>query len=344
MEPAVSVAPAPPLFSWRSLVREYRDHLSIWFVYLSAIGLLHATLANFPEQEFAKVGISRPLFIATTPFPLIWFVAYFVLRIRNSRRIRSAWQAYLALGALAVGVPAAIALFHKPHPLDHDQLVGLFEITQLLWVGLFVGHILLSRGWQALVTFFGVTFAYGLMLENTGIVMGYFFEPSFKIYLWFLPAPLCTMLGWCLVLYIVISLTERFTEWVPWLAEGLWRRVVLATTIALCLDAQLDPLASMSGVFWRWNELLPRAFFGVPIINFAAWFGAIFAYSIFVFRVLDRDDWSPGRKNWELFLRVPLSCLLGGALCFTVMAVVEGGFDGPTFQIFQAFGDRLLPY
>ena len=51
----------------------------------------------------------------------------------------------------------------------------------------------------ALATFFGVTFVYGLMLENGGIVMRFFYEPSFRLYLGPLPAPLCTMLGWCVV-------------------------------------------------------------------------------------------------------------------------------------------------
>lgn len=344
MEPAVKVRPEPPIFSLRSLVREYREHLPIWFVYLSAIGLLHAALANFPEHGFAKVGIPREHFVATLPFPLIWFAAYFVLRIRNSKRLRKPWKAYVALAGMVVGVPALVACGYKPYPINHDDLTILFEVVQFSWVALFVVQIVSTKGWHTLLLFFGVTFVYGLLLENTGIVMRYFYEPSFTIYLWFFPAPLCTMLGWCLVFYIVTSVTERLTEWVPWLAEGLWRRVAVATTLALCMDAQLDPLASMSGVFWRWNELLPPAFFGVPVINFAAWFGAISAFSFFVFRVLDRSDWSPGRKNWELFLRVPLASVVAGALCFAVMTLVEGGFDGPSYQIMREFGHRLLPY
>jgi len=344
MEPAVKVRSEPPLFSLRSLAREFREHLPVWFVYLSAIGLLHAALANFPEQGFTNVGIPREHFIATLPFPMIWFTAYFVLRIRNSSRIRNPWKAYLVLAAMVVGLPVLIAFGYQSHPLGHDQLASLFELTQFTWVALFVIQIVITRGWQVLLMFFGVTFVYGLMLENTGILMRYFYEPSFSIYLWFFPAPLCTMLGWCLVFYIVVSITQRITEWVPWLAEGLWRRVAVATTLALCMDAQLDPLASMSGVFWRWNELLPPAFFGVPFINFAAWFGAISAFSFFVFRTLDRSDWSPGRKNWELFLRVPLASVIAGTLCFAVMTLAEGGFDGPSFHIMREFGHRLLPY
>ena len=346
MKAEVEVPPPPSLLSGRSLIREFHDHLPIWFVYLSAIGLLHAAFANFPDQGFHDVGIARQQFVATTPFPLIWFTAYFVLRIRRSRRIQNPWKAYLALAGAVVGVPLLIIFGYRSHPLSHEQLTILFELTQFTWVALFVAQIALTRGWPALLMFFGVTFVYGLMLENTGIVMHFFYEPSFHTYLGFLPAPLCTMLGWSLVFYIVISITEQLAQWVPWLAKpgAVWRRVAVASALALSLDAQLDPLASMSGVFWRWNELLPQAFFGVPAINFAAWFGAIAAFSFFVFRIRDRDDWNPYRQNWELFLRVPLACAVAGGICFAIMTVVEGGFHGPSFQILRAFGHRLLPY
>ena len=344
MKAEVEVPPPPALISWRSLIQEFHDHLPIWFVYFSAIGLLHAAFANFPDQGFDEVGIAREGFVATTPFPLFWFTLYFVLRIRRSHRIAKPWKAYLALAAAVVVVPLAIIFLHQDHPLSHDQLTVVFELTQFTWVALFVAQIVLNRGWHALMLFFGVTFVYGLMLENTGIVMHFFYEPSFRIYLGFLPAPLCTMLGWSLVFYIVISITEQLGQWLPQLVSSIWRRVGVATTLALCLDAQLDPLASMSGVFWRWNEILPQAFFGVPFVNFAAWFGAIASFSYFVFRVGDRADWSPRQKNWELFLRVPLACAIAGSLCFAIMTIAEGGFDGPSYQVLYAFGHRLLPY
>jgi hypothetical protein len=205
-------------------------------------------------------------------------------------------------------------------------------------------HLLLSRGRPALVLFFGAAFVFGLMLENAGIVFNFFSEPSFRIYLWFLPAPLCTMLGWSLAFTVVISVIDRLGEWLAWLApsKSVWPRVGAATAMALCLDAQLDPLASLSGVLWRWNDLLPPAFFGVPVINFAAWFGAVSVFSYFVFKVRGREDWSPGRKNRELFLRVPLACVLAWAVCFALMAVAEGGFRGPSFRVLGAFLERLL--
>lgn len=327
---------------FRVLAREFREHLPIWFAYCSAIGLLHAALANYPETGFQRLGIPREDFVPTTAFPLAWFTFYFILRIRNLTQPKHRLIAYLGLALGVIGVPISIRYLYVPYPLSHEQLVMLFEATQLLWVGLFVAQILVSKGWHSLTLFFVVTFIYGLMLENTGIIMRFFFEPSFTIYLGPLPAPLCTMLGWSLVLYIVVSVTEKLTTWLPALRSGIWPRVAVASAFALSLDAQLDPLASMSGVFWHWNDLLPPAFLGVPFINFAAWLSAVSVYSYFVFRIGDRKDWTPGRKNWEVFLRVPLASLVAGMLCFAIIAVFSRGLDGPEFQILISFVNRLV--
>ena len=334
----------PPILSWRGAGREFVRYLPIWFVYLSGVGLLNASLANFPETGFAALGLSRAAFAPTVAFPLAWVALFFGLRIRRSTRLAAPWKAWTALAVLVIGVPLAIVFGHREHPLTHVQLTVLFELSQFLWVVLLATQVVLSRGWHALVLFFGVTFIYGLMLENTGIVMHYFFEPSFRVYLGPLPAPLCTMLGWCVVFYVTIAVVQQLAEWVPWLKVTIWRRAVATTLLALSLDAQLDPLASMSGVFWRWNDLLPPAFLGVPIINYAAWFGAFLPYSWFVYAWLDRTDLTGPQRNWQLFLRVSWASLLGGFICFGLMALIEGGFDGPTFQILQQFSARLMPY
>lgn len=337
--------PRPRVLSLAKALAEYRDHLPIWFVYIQAIGLLHALLANYPAVEFARLGIPRMAFLPTLLFSMSWFAGYMVLRIRRSETLESRrWQGYLGVALLAVGVPLLIAASYRPYPLSHTQLTFLYEWSQFIWVGLFVGQIAWKRGWGALVTFFGVTFVYGLLLENAGIVMRFFYEPSFRFYLGPLPAPMCTMLGWCVVFYIMFAITEQLADWVPRLLKSAGAKALTATAMALCLDAQLDPLASMSGVFWRWNELLPGAFLGVPLINFAAWFGAFLPFSYFLFRLRDREDLTVHQMNWELFLRVPLSCVLGGVLCFSVMAMWEGGFDGPSFQILGQFFSGLLPY
>jgi len=341
---AAPVATGPRVLSWDSVKLEFREHLPIWFVYCSAIGLLHAALANYPAVGFEALGIPRWYFIPTLAFPMIIFSGYMAIRIHRSTRLRARWAAWLALGVMTAVIPAVVVFGHRPYPLSHGTLTVLYEGSQFFWVALFVAQILWKRGRWALLMFFGVTFVYGLVLENTGIAMHFFYEPSFHVYLGPLPAPLCTMLGWSLVFYLVIALTQRFASWWTWLKPRPWAKALLATAMALFLDAQLDPLASMSGVFWSWNEALAPAFLGVPAINFAAWTGAFLPFSWMLFRILDRDDLSPAQQNWELFLRVPLAACFGGLICFGIMAIAEGGLDGPTFQILADFQARILPY
>ncbi len=333
----------PNIVSAAGLKDEFLRFMPVWFIFLSAVGLLHAALANFPQDGFSALGLSRMDFVPTIAFPMAWFVFFFVLRVRRSGRLDNRWKAYAALAGLAVGFPLLVTLLHRPHPLSHDALTTLFEGTQFFWVLIFVAHVVLTRGWHGFLMFFGVTFLYGLILENTGIIMGFFSEPSFRLYLGPLPAPLCTMLGWSLVFYITIVLVEQLAEWIPWLKVNAWRRAVVTTALALSMDAQLDPLASMSGVFWQWNETLPALLLGVPVLNYAAWFGAFLPFSYFVFALQDRDDLTPQRRNWELFLRVAWASVLGGTLCFGVMAIVEGGFDGPSYKILLDFAHHLLP-
>ena len=336
------VEQALPLYSQRSLVREFDQYVPFWFIYLEAMGLLHLGLANFPDSGFAAMGIPRFYFAAMLLFPLAWLSLFLVLRLYRSSRLRPMPQTWAALAGFLLGVPALIVACHQRTVLDHNQLTAVFEASQFFWVAILAVQIVRTRGWHSLGMFFGVTFIYGLILENAGIYMGFFFEPSFRLYLGPLPAPLCTMIGWCVVFYVTVAVVQQLAAWVPWLGKTAWRRALATTMLALSLDAQLDPLASMSGVFWRWNELLPPVLLGVPVINYAAWFGAFLPYSYFVYKTLDRDDWSPKQKNLQLLLRVPLAAGLGGAICFTLMAVAEGGISGPTFIILEQFVRGIL--
>jgi hypothetical protein len=337
-------SPSPRLLSRQGIAREFRMHFPAWLVYITSVGMLHATLANVPEQLFLEAGIPRRAFAVTAFFPLAWFSLYFVLRIRRSKRTAKRWPAYLALAGLVLGVPLLVFFFYLPYPFTRAQMRALHESSAFLWTALLMIHVLAARGRQALAMLFGVGFVFGVLLENTGIIMGFFSEPGYFLYAWPLPAPLCTMASWSLVLAVVISVVDRLGEWLPWLSpsRGTWPRAAAATAMALCLDAQIDPLASLGGLFWRWNELLKPVFFGVPLVNFAAWFGAISVFSWFIYRARGHRDWGPGRRNRELLLRVPLACFLAWAVCFAVMAAAEGGFSGPSFHVLRSFVGRLL--
>lgn len=345
---------AAPALQWNALVSrravltEIWDHLPIWFFYLEAVGLLSFLAANVPRSEFERVGLPIAPFAWTVAFPLFWVLAYYALRVRGSTRLAVyGARKYLVLVAF-VALPAFIWLLYAAAPflrfeLEMRQLTRFFEAMQLAWIAVFMVHVALKRGAPGLATFFGVAWLYGLVLENGGILMGYFFEPGYGLYLGSLPAPFATMMGWCLAIYACTEIAGALRSHVPF-GETTLGAALLTTALALSLDAQLDPLASLSGVFWRWNELLPRWFLSVPFVNYLAWFCAFLPFSYAWFSIADRTELGSWTKARRLLVAIPNVCVVAALLFFGIAAIVEGGFSGPTYRILGETFSKIRPY
>lgn len=332
-----------------NLLQEIWTYLPIWFVYLQTVTILNFIMANVPPAQILATGYSRHLFAATAIPPLIWFYAYYRKRLNLSQRDIDKQRVHRWLVAVGFGIPLAIWLLYTIFPflraeLHADWIRRLFEFMQLIWVAVFMLHILYHGGVNRFVTFFLVAWFYGLLLENSGIILGYFYEPDYLFYLGRLPAPFATMMGWCLVFYCCIWITNYFRSHSPRLRQSVFASALFTTLIALSLDAQIDPLASLSHYFWQWNELLPDWWLNVPFCNYAAWFGAFMAFSLIYFGLFDRDDLNVWQKNTKLFIYTPMICILAGVLWAVLMVIYEGGFDGPTFQIMNHFIDKIVPY
>lgn len=341
--------PQLQLFSRDEIKKEVWRALPIWFFFIEAIGVLHFEVANVSPEQYSAVGHTVFGFALTAIFPLFWVLAYYYVRISESKRVENKSMLYLVIPAGFIALPVLIYLFYKAVPafqltLSESTMRFMFEYMQLFWIILFVVHGFKSRGIHRFITFYCVALVYGLILENSGIAFEYFYEKDYQFYLWRLPAPFATMMGWCLVFYCCTWVTEFFRERWAWLRQTPLRSALFATAIALSLDAQLDPLASLSGVFWKWNELLPPWFLGVPFCNYAAWFGAFMPFSWAYFYIIERGDLNEWQKNWKLFVHIPLIALAAGVIWLVLMTLYEGGFDGPTYQILSAFLDRLFPY
>jgi Carotenoid biosynthesis protein len=337
------------IFSKEEIKRELWRALPIWFFYLEGIGLLHFMMANVDPAQYHRLGYTSAPFAATVVFPLFWVVSYYLIRIRKSVRIQDRPYYMMIVPSLLVAPAVLIYLWYSLFPgfrmiLSDSTLRLLFEYMQLFWIGAFLVHAFVHRGMHKFVTFYVVGFVYGLLLENTGIYMGYFFEADYRHYLGPLPAPFATMMGWCLVFYCCIWVAEYVREHVPWFAKSPLRAAFLTTAVAISLDIQLDPLASLSGVFWQWNTKLPEWFLSVPFCNYAAWFGAFLPFSWAYFYLLERKDLNELQKNWKLFVHVPLIAGIAGGIWLLLMTIFEGGFSGPTWQIIGEFFAHLAPY
>ena len=322
------------LLTPRNIAAEIWRNLPIWFVLLQAIGLINIYMTNVEDEIYRQVGIPRGHFGLLILPAVCWFIMYYRVRMRLSERPfnRAKMTWYLLLTAL--GLPLFIWLLYTllpglRFPLSAQTLKVMFEYSNLGWAAVIILHTLVFQGFPRFVTFFGVAFLYGMMLENAGIYFGFFAEPGYRIYLPYFssgpgfPAPLATMVGWCIVFTCCLWVVEFFRERTPVLKNSALLSSLLTTILALSMDGQLDPLASFPGFWWHWNELLPPWWYGVPFCNYAAWFGAFFAFSYIYFRVFENEMTGVWYKNWRLFIYVPSIAVFAGLLWFSVMMVWE---------------------
>jgi len=338
-----------PLWTRRNIIREFWENLPIWFFYLEALGLLYFIMANISEADFKAMNLCRQILGATAFFPLLVVYFYYRLRIRDSKLPYDKIKLHRQMLAIIFGIPFCVWLFYTIFPffritLEQNGVRKLFEIMQVSWILIFMVHTWWSRGIHRFITVYVIALLYGVILENTGIYLGYFSEPHYMWYFGKLPAPFCTMLGWCLVFYACIWIAEFFRERFPTFAVTPLRSALLATAIAIALDLQLDPLASLSGVFWKWNESQAPWFLGVPFCNYAAWFGAFISFAWAYFYVVERKDLTIFQKHLKLLAHVPLIAIIAGLIWMALMIIYDRGFSGPTFKILSEFFSKITPY
>ncbi len=332
-----------------TIAREIWTYLPIWFVYLQAVTILNFVMANVPRAQFTAAGFSRHWFAFTALPALLWFYSYYRKRLNLSTMPIDKERVHRWLLKLTFGVPLSIWLLYTILPflrveMHADWMRRFFEIMQLCWVALMIVHVLYHGGVSRFATFFLVAWFYGLLLENAGIILGYFSEPGYLLYFGRLPAPFATMMGWSLVFYCCIWIAAYYRQHSPRLQNSIVLSALFTTAIALSLDAQIDPLASLSKYFWEWNKLLPNWWLNVPFCNYAAWFGAFMAFSLVYYRIFDKAELSNGQKNIKVFLYTPMICLLAGGFWNLLMVIYEWGFSGPTYQILNKFIYKIMPY
>ena len=302
--------------------------------------------ADLPLLNFAflAVGITATECLSLSPprsdlfwtclFPLAVPAILYAFRWRRGDH----FERILCLGVLFSSLTALALIFFamRPNPIADSQLRLLYEYSSLANTALLGLHVW-RRSSRLVVLFFAPVAAYGALLENGGIALGYFTELGYRLYLGPLPAPLATMTGWISVFYLVMSITWEFRRCVPQLERSALGSALVVTLCALCLDLQLDPLATAVG-FWRWNDLLTNRILGVPVVNFIAWASAVLPFSFALFLLQTRHSIEPEtlgdseNAHW-LWRRIPLILAAAAVLFFGTMAVVEGGFSGPTFVI-----------
>lgn len=169
-----------------------------------------------------------------------------------------------------------------------------FEIFQLSWFAILFIHSMKTRGKWITLQIFLIGMIYGLVLENGGPMQipflglsGYFYEDNWNLYLFeffgygirLSLVPLVTHLGWCNVFYVSVFFWEKILVLWPQLKSRPFICGLIFSISGLLHDMQMDVVATRFN-WWVWNENLSQFFFGVPLVNYIAWFCAVYWFGV----------------------------------------------------------------
>ena len=301
------------------------QHLPVWYLWFQAFSLLgtEIRLLDPPRYDLAP----------TVVFPLAWFAAYYLVKPAQgpTRNLRKG----LLLVTLSCAIPLVLILVVlEPTPRPPDVLMRQAELARLVLTAIIALHCLFAESKAVFVKFFVVGLLYGAILENGGIIGGFFTEPGYILYIPGLPAPFVNIVGWCVGLYVSVyiwqAILERFEPkrfTITIFAAGV-------TAMALCQDFQIDPYATHSA-WWIWHESLPPFFLGVPLLNFLAWIAAIFPFAWLYYYIETRPEINETGRVVRLLLTIPVA-LAVALVTILILTLVFRGPHSPDFEIFKA--------
>ena len=288
-------------------------NLPVFFIW--AVGL--SVLGNALHSISPPVGIVGLLAL----FPLAVFLVLLLQACRRERGQGSYAWLFLAWALPMTAVYLTPFMHGTSVPLNPDAQRLVYELSALAqFVVLAIHGRTWLRSWDW-AWIFGVTLLFGLILENGDILLGVFSEPGYLLYVPGLPAPPATALGWANVLYCAFFICERVLPEMTAVGRGL-----VCTLVGLVLDIPFDPVATRLG-WWVWAPSLDTEIWGVPVINFIAWFWALFPYCTVYYRVRGMEGVPEGRKMGVLLAGFPL-ILAGELLCVMSSLALAGDREG----------------
>jgi uncharacterized membrane protein len=323
---------------WHERARkEVVRYLPAWMFFFYGCLLLNAALTNFNPP--------RPDLAPNVVFPFAVFVTFYIVRAFRAPDVENRWQLALIAVALAVAFPVLNLSFHRPSPVSGRGLLVAFELSNFVLGALLSWHAWRAKRGHALL-FFGVALFYGLLLENGGIMLGFFHETNLTLTV-VKPfvAPAATMIGWCIVLYMATFVIWQLRKWMPLLKRSNVLSAVAVAAVATLLDLQIDPLATASGA-WVWDQSLPGWFHGVPQVNFVAWMCALAPWAFVMFRAQERHAIADG-GFWnrsalkEMAVAAP-GTLVVAALAFMSLTALIEGINGPSWSILNRVAAHLF--
>jgi uncharacterized membrane protein len=302
-------------------INEAKRRFPLWFSAWLAIGHVFTALLLTPPHKAAAL---------TVVLPLSWVTLCYLSLPADQRPSRS------ALFTLVLTAPMVAFFWWIPARAMYDghDLTTFkfgFEVMAPLWAAVLAAHCHRERGWPGVIVFFGLGAIYGFILENSGIELGYFDEPAYRIYVPFANTPLCSVAGWCTIFYPSVYVADMLVARLK-LRNRVVVPALLVAAAAISTDLHFDPVATKLGM-WVWHPTLPPLWYGVPLVNFTSWFAAVFAVAVVYYWVTART-WTPRQRVVVGVLSIPAALTLSAALNLAAIGFLEG-FDGPSWRILK---------
>lgn len=312
---------------WRKVATEIWTHLPAWLFFMYGSLLLNTLLTNLTPapKELAF----------TAAFPIGVFLSYYGVRAWRAPDVRRRWLLFGIAASLSLVVPFVTFTWHAPSPLTAEELRLFYEISNFAWALLLIVHAVRTRPDHGLL-FFGAGLFYGAMLENGGILLGYFAETHLLTMVPPFVAPLSTMVGWSVVLYMSFFIARGLRSWLPGLRRSAVLSSIVVATSAVLLDLQIDPIATHVGC-WVWDPSLPPVLGPVPLVNFIAWVCALlpFAYVMFRYQEINglSDETRLSRRHHVMAFAASPAILLLAAAAFLALITLIEGVSGPSWMV-----------
>lgn len=221
-----------------------------------------------------------------------------------------------------------IALLHIIGASRTDPMFygNYYEFCAIIVNLLALAHCWHMRGRWDTLKIFGIGMFYGLVLENGGPMEfpdlgfeGYFWEDNYNLYLFeffghghrFSAVPIATHLGWSMVFYTAVLFWEQICKAWPKLKEHVFLSAFVITLSGLLFDLPFDILATRFH-WWVWNERFLNVWFGVPLVNYLAWFWAVGTFGWFWVWFHNKEGWDDKKIAFYLFLCMPWFWVIDG--------------------------------